>query len=238
MEVEAEDTLKIIYPTSIKKYIGYITEYRRKNGTLQYNTRVKYGEHNWGSSYASYEEAFECIKEYNIVNNLPITNIIYEKEDYLEVKLTKGQVCKVDKDDIDIIQMYSFHATYNVTSSAYYATSRVNKSHTQLHNLLMNHIPDGEITVDHIDRDSLNNRRENLRLATQREQILNQKLRRDNTSNLRGVSYDKTNGAWIAFWTDVNRKHHHRYFSVNKYGYERAKKLATNERLLRHGSTD
>lgn len=48
--------------------------------------------------------------------------------------------------------------------------------------------------VDHIDNNSLNNKRSNLRLATAYQNQLNKKGR--GTSQFRGVSYDKESGKW------------------------------------------
>lgn len=49
-----------------------------------------------------------------------------------------------------------------------------------------------KVVVDHIDRDTLNNRRENLRLLSNRENIIRQTMHRNNTSGYRGVqSYNQ-----------------------------------------------
>lgn len=55
-------------------------------------------------------------------------------------------------------------------------------------------------SVDHIDGDKLNNRRENLRLASRPEQMTNPAdgLRSSNTSGHRGVSFIKATGKWMA----------------------------------------
>lgn len=47
--------------------------------------------------------------------------------------------------------------------------------------------------VDHKNGNTLDNRRENLRLATTSQNSINQKLRRDNTSGVKGVYWDKKN---------------------------------------------
>lgn len=57
--------------------------------------------------------------------------------------------------------------------------------------------PDG-IDIDHIYGDRTNNAPSNLRLATRSQNNYNAKKRKDNTSGLRGVSYDKGRGKWDA----------------------------------------
>lgn len=57
--------------------------------------------------------------------------------------------------------------------------------------------PNGE--VDHRDRDTLNNRIENLRIAEVRAlQRANQKVRRDSKSGLKGVSWSRRRQKWRA----------------------------------------
>lgn len=51
---------------------------------------------------------------------------------------------------------------------------------------------------DHIDGNPFNNRRQNLRPATTMQNSRNRPLRRDSTSGVRGASYYKRNGKWVA----------------------------------------
>lgn len=69
--------------------------------------------------------------------------------------------------------------------------------HVALHRELMGEPPAGMV-VDHIDRDPLNNRRENLRFVTQAENLQNKRSYRGASSRHRGVSWDSGNGKWRA----------------------------------------
>lgn len=63
------------------------------------------------------------------------------------------------------------------------------------------HNPDIDLTgklVDHIDRDTLNNNINNLRLADHRQNAANSGLSVRNTSGLKGVSYSKASSKWKA----------------------------------------
>jgi hypothetical protein len=52
--------------------------------------------------------------------------------------------------------------------------------------------------IDHIDGDSTNNRIENLRPATQSQNVANSALSSKNTSGFKGVTYLKGSGKWKA----------------------------------------
>lgn len=60
--------------------------------------------------------------------------------------------------------------------------------------------------IDHADGDSTNNRIENLRAATQSQNIANSKIRSNNTSGYKGVTLLKNTGKWNAS-VMVNGKH-------------------------------
>lgn len=55
--------------------------------------------------------------------------------------------------------------------------------------------PDGKV-VDHINGDPLDNRRENLRVCTQQQNLWNGKAHRDGSSKYRGVSWNARKGKW------------------------------------------
>jgi hypothetical protein len=59
--------------------------------------------------------------------------------------------------------------------------------------------------IDHIDGDRSNNAISNLRLATRGQNACNIRLRSDNRSGLKGVSWDKNRGKWLA-QIKANRK--------------------------------
>lgn len=58
-------------------------------------------------------------------------------------------------------------------------------------------IPSGYV-VDHINGNGLDNRIENLRLAKPTENQYNTRVRKDNTSGVRGVCWHKATGKWSA----------------------------------------
>lgn len=55
-----------------------------------------------------------------------------------------------------------------------------------------------ENDIDHIDRDPMNNRIENLRSATRSENNQNASIRKDNSSGFRGVYYHKAKKKYMA----------------------------------------
>lgn len=65
-------------------------------------------------------------------------------------------------------------------------------------------IPDS-MEIDHIDKDRLNNRIENLRLSQYSGQASNQRKRKDNKSGFRGVCFEKETGRYVAS-IQANRK--------------------------------
>ena len=60
--------------------------------------------------------------------------------------------------------------------------------------------------TDHKNGDSLDNRRENLRHCTCHQNQFNMKKPKRNTSGIKGVTWDKQHGRWMA-QISVNRKH-------------------------------
>lgn len=70
------------------------------------------------------------------------------------------------------------------------------KGHVLAWIIMTGQFPKNEI--DHINGDRRDNRWENLRAATHRQNILNSKLRIDNTSGFKGVVWDKRRHKWIS----------------------------------------
>lgn len=62
--------------------------------------------------------------------------------------------------------------------------------------------------VDHIDRNRLNDAASNLRWATVSENAMNSKRPINNTSGLKGVSWDKVNEKWLVVLTHQGVQRH------------------------------
>ena len=102
--------------------------------------------------------------------------------------------------------------------SKYYVIAITGKQYN-LHRLAYYYITGIDPTekeVDHKNGNSLDNRFENLRLATGADNIKNQKKRKTNTSGFKGVSWDKKNKKWRAR-IQVNNKLIHLGCYNNKF---------------------
>jgi hypothetical protein len=119
--------------------------------------------------------------------------------DAIEIPLTQGQVTFVDPIDADLAE-WRWYAAKASKSDRYYA----GRSHGSewMHRTIMSRVLGRELLsleeVDHKDLDSLNNRRENLRLATHTQNQWNKRKNKNNTSGYKGVTFDKQTGKWRA----------------------------------------
>lgn len=84
-----------------------------------------------------------------------------------------------------------YQSRYVMYKGVHYVVARV------IYQMLVGEIPDN-LEVDHADNNSLNNKIDNLRLATYQQQCTNQLIRKDNKSGFKGVSWHKQSGKWQA----------------------------------------
>jgi len=64
---------------------------------------------------------------------------------------------------------------------------------------------DNDINIDHIDRNPLNNRKYNIRVATDSQNMMNRGIQKNNTSGITGVCWIKEKCKWKA-QIKINRK--------------------------------
>lgn len=119
-------------------------------------------------------------------------NVYVEAEDYYEVIIAykdTSVTAYIDKDDYEKVKQYTWRI--NKKKNKYYIVTGQSKNKTllYLHNLVMNnYIHKDNYEVDHIDGNSLNNRKKNLRIVSRLENIQNTSVRIDNQIGIRGVS--------------------------------------------------
>lgn len=117
--------------------------------------------------------------------------------------LTQGQFMYADLEDEQLLRQYNWYAHKNDHIGWQVATN-VYQGNRRAKTLLAHQLIFGS-DCDHIDRDELNNCRDNLRKANLTQQALNQKVYRSNTSGYKGVSFNKRAKKWVA-WATKNRK--------------------------------
>ena len=88
---------------------------------------------------------------------------------------------------------------YFENQQVYYDSKGKWKCHTiSLHRFIMGCVTgDGKI-IDHIDCNSLNNQKENLRFCSVRENSCNQRLSKRNTSGYKGATFNKRERIWYS----------------------------------------
>lgn len=115
-----------------------------------------------------------------------------------EISLSKGLVALVDDDDYEWLSKYKWYACRG--KSGWYAVHETRQSEggrvIRMHREIVDAQP-GEL-VDHWNHDTLDNRRENLRLCSDTQNCANQKLRVDNTSGYKGVGWNSRVRKWRA----------------------------------------
>jgi hypothetical protein len=114
-----------------------------------------------------------------------------------EIPLTRGLVALVDDGDAaSVLAQGSWYA--NWTGHAFYASRCVGPRHRRRYVRLHTFLTDWPLS-DHINGNTLDNQRVNLRLATPVQNLANQRLNSANTSGYKGVSFHKKGGRWIAY---------------------------------------
>ncbi len=115
------------------------------------------------------------------------------------IPLTQGKFAIVDDEDYQDLIQFKWHA--HCHHKNYYAKRAVwiNKktSAEQMHRRILGlKAGDGKYG-DHINGNGLDNRRSNLRVCTNKENIRNSRRRYDNKSGLKGVWLHKQTGKWV-----------------------------------------
>lgn len=111
------------------------------------------------------------------------------------VPLTRGQVAIIDRNDAELVGQWNWIAWPKIWKNKilYFYAKNGNR---QIGSLFLE-MPSG-CQIDHKDGNPLNNKRDNLRVATSRQNSINRGIRSDSISNLKGVGYRPDSKQWRA----------------------------------------
>lgn len=119
-------------------------------------------------------------------------NEIVEYEDHAEIVLYDSEGKEIartliDLEYTDLVKKYKWHLTHGYVFSHNFGF---------LHRLIMN--PTDDLVIDHINHNPLDNRRCNLRICKQQENIMNKSIQSNNTSGVTGICWIKNRNKWLA----------------------------------------
>jgi hypothetical protein len=220
-EITKVNTPKIIYPKNAKKYGGWID----CETVAHYIDGSNVRQH----GFKGFEDA-EKYRRKRSIELGQVRNICFDMGDYYEMALTGSVRTKIDKNMFALLDK-NIWFTHNSNKRTSYARMSISakkgetKKYTFMHNLILNFTPNNGLTVDHINRDGLDNRLANLRIANKIIQGINKNQREYSSTNVTGVLYVKLQNGYRACWK-YNGKQCSKFFSVLKYGEQEAFNMA------------
>ena len=110
-----------------------------------------------------------------------------------QIQLSKGKIAIVDDDVFSTASKIKWNA-HKGHKNKWYAVTKIQGKSIFLHNFVM--LPPKGFVVDHINGDGLDNRRENLRIASYSQNSANRGTDIDNKSGYKGVI--KIKNKWAA----------------------------------------
>ncbi|MED4883055.1 HNH endonuclease [Bacillus smithii] len=135
--------------------------------------------------------------EYKLINN-----------EYYEVTVpNSNDIFLIDKEDINFAKKYNWRASHP-NEKYTYLIAKINYKHIKYHIEIMkdkikeyrkNINYNKRIIIDHINGNTKDNRKENLRIRTQSENNMNKEIQKNNTTNIVGVSWNKKDKMWNAY---------------------------------------
>lgn len=132
-------------------------------------------------------------------------NTIINCGDYSKILIIRNDgeslECLIDTEDVDKVCDMTWGSYYEKRMNSYYCISKqvINGKYInhRIHRLVMR-CPDGMV-VDHINHNTMDNRKNNLRIVTQKINLQNKKgAFKSSRTGVRGVCYHKASNKWYA----------------------------------------
>ena len=142
----------------------------------------------------------------------------------ISLKSTNGFIFLIDDDDYEKVSQLNWRLCKTSKRKSYLRINkRIGKKRKMiyLHRFILNlEYSNKNIKVDHINGNTLDNRKENLRICTHKENIQNQKKRINSKSGYKGVSFinrpNKLTKPWLARITINSKSTYLGYFKTAK----------------------
>lgn len=128
-----------------------------------------------------------------------------------QIELTLGQVALVDDEDYEYINQFKWYAAFCKRGKRFYALRFICKNgkrtNVSMHRVLLG-LTDSKLKCDHINHNTLDNQRHNLRIATHAQNMANRSSKNGGTSKFLGVYKVKDSMKWVA---SIHKKGYRKY---------------------------
>lgn len=133
-----------------------------------------------------------------------------------QIPLTQGQFAIVDDADYDWLNQWKWYARYSKYTKTYYARRRFDGNIILMHRQILGLGFRDKRQGDHKNHNTLDNRRNNIRVCTCQENQRNRKPRLNTTSGYKGVSWYSRIKKWQAHIQADGKREHLGYFKKEK----------------------
>jgi hypothetical protein len=114
------------------------------------------------------------------------------------IPLTKSKISTVDASEYERVNAINWHAFWNHSTGTFYARAPYgNPLYGQFMHRFILGMDDPKMDCDHVNGDTCDNRRENLRVATRPQNAANGKIRKNNKSGYPGVNWREKDKIWV-----------------------------------------
>lgn len=131
------------------------------------------------------------------------------------IELNKVRKCKnfklglsaiIDDKDFDKVNQHKWYAHFQKNNV--YPMSTINRMPVPLHRFVLGLKPYSNVTIDHKDRNTLNCKKSNLRVATFSQNNSNRKKHKKTRSIYKGIWYRSDRNKWVANVQFENKRHY------------------------------
>ena len=116
------------------------------------------------------------------------------------IKLTRNKYAIVDDDDFDKLNRYKWQCNYyGYAKRGIWDRGTNNNKQVLMHREIMGVLDRKDIEIDHINKNTLDNRKCNLRFCSHQENIMGKSghYKNNKSSRYKGVYYRKDRRVWI-----------------------------------------
>ena len=133
-------------------------------------------------------------------------NKIVRLDDHAEIYDSNGNIALIDICDIEKVQRFCWYMAPTGYFFGRTGTDMVSENYIALHRYLFDLSPKDKVFVDHINGNTRDNQRSNLRLCSPLENVWNGKLKKNNKTGVPGVAI--VNGKFVVNAVNNGKRYH------------------------------